>query len=254
MQIAEAALADEYVSHGDRLALQRRVLRLGKPPRRWRRPPWAAAAMSEPQEVCLIAKPLTSAIGAPLSGKRCSCRSCNFAIHACGLHPSQLYSAKQWAALALWLQPGANLVAMGVHSAQDPALCFAGLKSRFLGKDNRECTVEELALQHYASTEGGGWQGEASAISLQAASHKTSLCLCKISHTRMSALPPACCAGTHSEGGIWSTLFGLLMWDLLFTDVPEVVHDPQSLARGPSSWLSPQLSACAFGCRRNPVR
>ena len=63
-QIAEAALADEHVTHGDRLSLQRRVLRLGKPPRRWRRPPWAAAAMSEPQEVCLIAKPLTSAIGA----------------------------------------------------------------------------------------------------------------------------------------------------------------------------------------------
>ena len=31
-----------------------------------------------------------------------------------------------------------------------------------------------------------------------------------------------CCTGTHSEGGIWATLFGLLMWDLLFTDVPEV--------------------------------
>ncbi len=62
-----------------------------------------------------------------------------------------------------------------------------------------------------------------------------------------------CCAGTHSEGGIWSTLFGLLMWDLLFTDVPEVAADPQSLARGPLSWPSPQLSTPAFGCSRNPV-
>ena len=41
VQMAEAALADEWVRHGDRLALQRRVLRLGKPPRRWRKPPWA---------------------------------------------------------------------------------------------------------------------------------------------------------------------------------------------------------------------
>ena len=29
-------------------------------------------------------------------------------------------------------------------------------------------------------------------------------------------------AGTHAEGGIWATLFGLLMWDVLFMDVPDV--------------------------------
>lgn len=40
--------------------------------------------------------------------------------------------------------------------------------------------VEELALEHYASAEGGGW------------------------------------VGVHSEGGVWATLFGLLMWDVLF--------------------------------------
>ena len=49
--MAEAALADEWVINGDRVALQRRVLRLGKPPRRWKRPPWAAVAMREPLEV-----------------------------------------------------------------------------------------------------------------------------------------------------------------------------------------------------------
>ena len=53
VQMAEAALADEWVRHGDRLALQRRVLRLGKPPRRWRRPPWASQALQEPCEVGL---------------------------------------------------------------------------------------------------------------------------------------------------------------------------------------------------------
>ncbi len=50
--MAEAALADEWVINGDRIALQRRVLRLGKPPRRWKRPSWAAVAMREPLEVC----------------------------------------------------------------------------------------------------------------------------------------------------------------------------------------------------------
>ena len=51
VQMAEAALADEWVLNGDRIALQRRVLRLGKPPRRWKRPPWAAVALREPLEV-----------------------------------------------------------------------------------------------------------------------------------------------------------------------------------------------------------
>ena len=29
-------------------------------------------------------------------------------------------------------------------------------------------------------------------------------------------------AGTHAEGGIWATLFGLLMWDIIFMDIPDV--------------------------------
>jgi Fanconi-associated nuclease 1 len=41
-------------------------------------------------------------------------------------------------------------------------------------------TVEELALQHYASEEGGGWQG------------------------------------LHCEGGVWAALFTLLLWDVIF--------------------------------------
>ena len=30
------------------------------------------------------------------------------------------------------------------------------------------------------------------------------------------------CVGMHAEGGIWSTLFGLLMWDVLFMSVPDI--------------------------------
>ena len=29
-------------------------------------------------------------------------------------------------------------------------------------------------------------------------------------------------AGTHAEGGIWATLFGVLMWDIMFMEVPDV--------------------------------
>lgn len=32
--------------------------------------------------------------------------------------------------------------------------------------------------------------------------------------------------GVHAEGGIWSTLFGLLMWDVLFSPVPDVFRTP----------------------------
>lgn len=55
------------VHHGERLSLQRRVLRLGKPPRRWRRPGWAAAALWEPPEVTLTAR-YDCAVGAGLGG------------------------------------------------------------------------------------------------------------------------------------------------------------------------------------------
>jgi hypothetical protein len=56
--------------------------------------------------------------------------------------------------------------------------CAAGC--RFYGLDGSQVTVEQLALQHYASEEGGGWQG------------------------------------LHCEGGVWAALFGLLLWDVLF--------------------------------------
>ncbi len=31
-------------------------------------------------------------------------------------------------------------------------------------------------------------------------------------------------AGLHCEGGVWSMLFGLLMWDCLFTDIPDTLR------------------------------
>jgi hypothetical protein len=63
LEAAEAALADPYVRHGDRLFLQRRVLRLGKPPRRWKRPAWAAAAAAEPPEHRVTGRPLAGSVG-----------------------------------------------------------------------------------------------------------------------------------------------------------------------------------------------
>lgn len=59
-QVAEAALADEHVCGGDRLGLQRRALRLGKPPRRWKQPPWAAHVPPEPRQVIVSSRHLQS--------------------------------------------------------------------------------------------------------------------------------------------------------------------------------------------------
>jgi fanconi-associated nuclease 1 len=63
LELAESALADPWVRGGSRLDLQRRVLRLGKPPRRWRKPPWTAAAQWEPRVVSISAAPVTSGVG-----------------------------------------------------------------------------------------------------------------------------------------------------------------------------------------------
>lgn len=66
--------------------------------------------------------------------------------------------------------------------------CEIGMKNRFYGEDGEQCGVEQLALQYYAG-EGGGWQG------------------------------------VHTESGIWLTIFGLLMWDIIFSDVPNVFRN-----------------------------
>mgnify|MGYP004711632799 FL=1 len=57
------------------------------------------------------------------------------------------------------------------------------MRSIFYGEDGEQCGVEELALQ-YDAGEGGAW------------------------------------IGVHTESGIWLTIFGLLMWDIMFADVP----------------------------------
>jgi hypothetical protein len=166
LQVAEAALADEWVRNGDRLALQRRVLRLGKPPRRWKRPQWAAAAMREPREVRMPrAKPPPPTPPTPARIPIC-------ASSAQMMTPSTVFTPQAIAARGSRY----NLVAAApqVRIVGRPINCTAGVKSRFWGHDGQQCSVEELALQHYASDEGGGWLGERESElcpSLRAASH-----------------------------------------------------------------------------------
>ncbi|XP_024983446.1 fanconi-associated nuclease 1 homolog isoform X3 [Cynara cardunculus var. scolymus] len=120
--VAETGLLDPWVRAGSRISLQRRVLRLGRPPRRWKVPSYSESLKRKIPEVHVQGRPLN---------------------------------------------------------------CKTGTKSRFYGEDGEQCGVEQLALQYYAG-EGGGWQG------------------------------------VHSESGIWLTVFGLLMWDVIFADMPNV--------------------------------
>ncbi|OVA19093.1 zinc finger protein [Macleaya cordata] len=125
LSVAEEGLLDPWVRAGSKMALQRRILRLGKPPRRWKTPSFSDSIKRKIKEVHILGRPLN---------------------------------------------------------------CDLGMKSRFYGEDGEQCGVEQLALQYYAGEEGGVWQG------------------------------------VHTESGIWMTIFGLLMWDVIFADVPDVFH------------------------------
>ncbi|MQL74535.1 hypothetical protein Taro_006899, partial [Colocasia esculenta] len=52
LSVAEEGVLDPWVRAGSRIALQRRVLRLGKPPRRWKIPNFADAFRRKIKEVC----------------------------------------------------------------------------------------------------------------------------------------------------------------------------------------------------------
>lgn len=124
LSVAEAGVIDPWVRAGSRVALQRRVLRLGRPPRRWKVPSFSEFINRRITEVHVYGRPLN---------------------------------------------------------------CKTGAKSRFYGEDGEQCGVEQLALQYY-SGKGGQWKG------------------------------------IHAESGILLTIFSLLMWDVLFTDLPDVFY------------------------------
>ena len=51
LSVAESGLQDTWVRAGSRMALQRRVLRLAKPPRRWKTPSFANLVKRKINEV-----------------------------------------------------------------------------------------------------------------------------------------------------------------------------------------------------------
>ena len=96
LRYAEAALEDPWVRGGARLALQLRVLALSRAsgkraPRRWRVPPWKAAAEWQAPVVEFEATPVVSGVGAGV-GIRNKCALTYF--FARPLHKPQPRAAK----------------------------------------------------------------------------------------------------------------------------------------------------------------
>ncbi|WOL02516.1 fanconi-associated nuclease [Canna indica] len=76
LSVAEEGILDPWVRAGSKMALQRRVLRLGKPPRRWRVPDYANSVKRKIKEVCISGRPLTSELASKnvyygYDGERC---------------------------------------------------------------------------------------------------------------------------------------------------------------------------------------
>jgi hypothetical protein len=130
LEMAEAALADAWVRHGDRLGLQRRVARLCKPPRRWKRPPWAHAVLTDPPERRLAARPVAAVDGGDGGGGG-------------GSNGSSSSLGVKTRYRSLLLPPGG-----GAFDDDGDDRATAPL-----------VTVEELALQHYSRPEQGSWKG-----------------------------------------------------------------------------------------------
>ncbi|CAM9004065.1 unnamed protein product [Rhodiola kirilowii] len=63
LTVAEDGLTDPWVRAGSRLALQRRVLRLGKPPRRWKIPSFSVSFKRKLNEVNVQGRPLNCEAG-----------------------------------------------------------------------------------------------------------------------------------------------------------------------------------------------
>jgi len=83
---------------------------------------------------------------------------------------------------------------------------ITGEKSRFIGYDEQPCTVEQLVIQHYGRT------GTQAKIKTTCPGLNRNVLLGWY--------------GSHFEGSELQSIFGLLMWDIIFAEIPDVFQTP----------------------------
>jgi hypothetical protein len=151
---AEAGLADGWTAPAEAEALRGKILRLAVPPRRWKAPPWAAAATAAPapRVVCLRAPAALRAergrknlFAAPTSADA-GAGAEDDALAADDDAPAAAARAAA-AALARADASTSSAAASAPASASAPSSAHSAPAS---------VTIEELALAHYASR---GWCG-----------------------------------------------------------------------------------------------
>ncbi|KAL7685765.1 putative VRR-NUC domain, fanconi-associated nuclease 1 [Plasmopara halstedii] len=89
------------------------------------------------------------------------------------------------------------------HIVGRPLNRQTGEKSRFVGYDDEPCTVEQVVLQYYRDHHRETVDGEVEEMWSVGGWY-----------------------GVHSEGLIFGNLFGILMWDILYANVPDVFQTP----------------------------
>ena len=184
---------------GDLWALRKRVLRMSRPPRRWRTPSWAREAAWTPPVEFISANALehiTARNAAPAESRAlgteglcCDDRAQpaqrvtdrvagGAATHTAG---SAANGAADGAASAVAVSSCAKAPASTPPSSTPRAAPPLGTRLSYYGESNERITVEALVLEHYASL---GWRGG------------------------------------HCEGRIWAALTALLGWDVVFAPIP----------------------------------
>jgi Fanconi-associated nuclease 1 len=165
IKTCEQALVDDFVRFGDRLSLERRLDRLCKPPRRWKKP-----------------------------------------THLYQLLPKVQKPKEAWI--------------RGTLIVSNPGESTAGKKNRWVGYDHKPCSVEVSQALSLPSLK----------VLLLLLSFYIFSTLVSFRHLQSLALQfyklKEDWSGMHCEGSIFSTLFSLLFWDIIFYDVPCVFQTP----------------------------
>ena len=159
--ICRLALDDEFVRTGDRIEVERRCLRL-----------WKDKAGGNRTGIC----PVNSVLPLPTSLKRTASKrrrsipieaedaedidDADVMIDETRTHVvsiNRLTKSARTSSSSPLMSSSSNISTITIRGR--PLNREIGVKSHFIGYDNAQCSVEQLALQYYAMEANGGWSG-----------------------------------------------------------------------------------------------